>query len=100
SDSSPTLFFDGCCPFCNWAVRVVWRLDRTGVIRFAPIDSGLGRRMLERYPELSSIDSAFLTYSKNGEERYASRSGVFAQLADLIAGRESSRCFHSRLFLG
>jgi predicted DCC family thiol-disulfide oxidoreductase YuxK len=40
------VLYDGVCGFCNTWVNVVLRLDRRGLIRFAALQSDLGRRAL------------------------------------------------------
>lgn len=41
---SRVLFFDGDCAFCSAAVRFVSRLDRRGLIFYAPLQGELARR--------------------------------------------------------
>lgn len=49
---SLVLFFDGECGFCNRSVRVVNRLDRKGVVDFAPLQGEMSRGLgLEGYAE-------------------------------------------------
>ena len=40
------LFYDGSCGWCHAAVRVVARWDRSGGIRFAPLDGDTFRRLV------------------------------------------------------
>jgi predicted DCC family thiol-disulfide oxidoreductase YuxK len=42
------LLFDGVCNLCNWSVRTIVRLDRDGEILFAPLQSDVGRELLDR----------------------------------------------------
>jgi len=44
----PVLLFDGVCNLCNGTVRAVVRLDSEGEILFAPLQSAVGRELLER----------------------------------------------------
>jgi predicted DCC family thiol-disulfide oxidoreductase YuxK len=82
---NPILFFDGCCPFCNFIVRIICRMDTRGIIRFAKIESELGRAAIERHPELKGIDSAFmLDRDEKGEETIAWKSNMLARVADYI----------------
>jgi predicted DCC family thiol-disulfide oxidoreductase YuxK len=81
----PILFFDGCCPLCNFVVRIIYRIDTSGIIRFAPIESELGRAVIERYPELKNIDSAFiLDNDEKGNERIAWKSKMLARVSAYI----------------
>ena len=45
----PILIFDGVCSFCSATVQFVLKHDVRGRIRFAPIQSALGRRLMERH---------------------------------------------------
>ncbi|MFI5201308.1 MAG: thiol-disulfide oxidoreductase DCC family protein [Candidatus Kapaibacterium sp.] len=81
----PILFFDGCCPFCNFVVRMIYRLDRRGILRFAPIESGIGQAAIERHPEMKAVDSAFiLDYDERGAEHISAKSDMLARLAGYI----------------
>jgi predicted DCC family thiol-disulfide oxidoreductase YuxK len=42
----PLLLFDGVCNFCHGIVRFLLERDRSARLRFAPIQSDLGRRLL------------------------------------------------------
>ncbi|HET6399873.1 MAG TPA: DCC1-like thiol-disulfide oxidoreductase family protein [Candidatus Kapabacteria bacterium] len=82
----PILLFDGYCPFCNFVVRMIYRLDRSGTILFAPIESERGRAVIERHPEVKALDSAFLLeHDEYGTERISAKSDMLARLADYIA---------------
>ena len=43
----PILLFDGHCNFCNAWVRLIVRRDTAKKILFAPLQSSIGRKMLE-----------------------------------------------------
>ena len=60
-------------------------MDSQGIIRYAPIESEEGRTVIERYPELKNIDSAFiLDLDGKGNERIAFKSEMLAWLSDYI----------------
>jgi predicted DCC family thiol-disulfide oxidoreductase YuxK len=44
----PVLLFDGVCNLCNASVRAIVRLDSEGRVLFAPLQSDVGRELLER----------------------------------------------------
>lgn len=46
--SQPVVLFDGDCALCNASVLFVIDHDREGVVRFAPLQSNIGRRLRER----------------------------------------------------
>ena len=45
----PILLFDGHCNFCNGWVRLIVRRDTAKKILFAPLQSPVGRKMLEEH---------------------------------------------------
>jgi hypothetical protein len=60
-------------------------MDTRGIIRFAPIESEFGRAVIERYPELKNIDSAFiLDNDEKGCERIAWKSKMLARVSDYM----------------
>lgn len=48
SEGTPLVLYDGVCALCNWAVRFILERDPQGIFRFAPLQSDIGRRWLER----------------------------------------------------
>lgn len=56
--SKPVLLYDGVCGLCNRLVRFILRHDAPGTFRFAPLQSGLAARILDRhgYPQRSKGD--------------------------------------------
>lgn len=57
---SAVVLYDGYCVLCNWFVRFVIRIDRAGVIGFAPLESEVARRSHTRIPE--GVDSVVLVH--------------------------------------
>ncbi len=47
--AAPVLFFDGECGLCNRTVRALLRLDRRGVVRFAPLQGPTAQGYLRRH---------------------------------------------------
>lgn len=45
----PVILFDGVCNFCNSAVNFVIKRDKKARIKFAPLQSGTGKQLLEQY---------------------------------------------------
>ena len=45
----PILLFDGHCNFCNAWVRLIFNRDNSKKILFAPLQSPVGRKMLEEH---------------------------------------------------
>jgi predicted DCC family thiol-disulfide oxidoreductase YuxK len=44
----PVLLFDGVCNLCHAGIRTIVRLDAEGTVLFAPLQSAVGRELLER----------------------------------------------------
>lgn len=47
---TPVVLFDGYCNLCDGTVRFLLRHDRTGTLRFAPLDSAAARSLLAAHP--------------------------------------------------
>jgi predicted DCC family thiol-disulfide oxidoreductase YuxK len=47
--SGPVVFMDGECALCSGTARMIARLDRRGEFRICPIQSELGRAILQHY---------------------------------------------------
>ena len=57
----PILLFDGHCNLCNAWVQYVVKRDSSSTIRFASLQSGAGRRLLEEHKiDANYIDSLVL----------------------------------------
>ena len=48
-DKGPVVFMDGQCALCSGAARAIAKADRAGEYRICPIQSELGRAVLEHY---------------------------------------------------
>ncbi len=61
STEGPIILFDGVCNLCHGAVRFVIRRDPDATLRFAPLESGLARRLVrERAGHEAPGDSILL----------------------------------------
>jgi len=56
------LLYDGVCGLCNRTVRWILRHDRDGAMRFAPLDSAIGREARRLLPSLAGVDSVILLH--------------------------------------
>ena len=54
-DAHPVVLFDGVCNFCDDTVQFLIKRDPLAVLRFAPLQSETGQRLLERHG-LSTAD--------------------------------------------
>ncbi len=72
SAEGPVLFFDGVCNLCNWSVQFVIEHEKDPILRFASLQSNLGRKVKSMAsfadPKLDSLillkDGHLLTESK------------------------------------
>jgi len=48
-EDSPIVLFDGVCGFCNAAVRFIIAREPAGVLRFAALQSEIGRELIDRH---------------------------------------------------
>ncbi len=54
-EKTPIVFFDGVCNLCNGAVDFLLRFDRTGQLKFAPLQGESARELLS--PHVRQLDS-------------------------------------------
>ncbi len=58
---NPIILFDGLCNFCSGAVKYVIERDKKAKFRFAPLQSGAGKAIMEKYGiENGDFDSFIL----------------------------------------
>ncbi len=78
------LLFDGVCPMCHGAVRLLLRLDRRGLICFAPLQGETARRIAKRHQ--IGLDLSTAIYVRNlcarDERLHFESSAVLRALAD------------------
>jgi len=65
-DSRPVAFMDGACALCTFGARAIAKLDRTQEFRICPIQSPLGRAVLQHYG-LDPSDPDSWLYLHEGE---------------------------------
>ena len=82
------LLYDGLCGFCDWIVRLLLRLDRHGVIRFASLQGAFASDVLSRHEDLAAVDSLVLVeVSDDGpEESVYVRSAAILRIARRLGG--------------
>lgn len=85
--AAPVLLYDGVCAFCNRSVTTILRFDRSGVLRFAALDSDFGRAVIDRHPGLEAVDSfIFVDDPGRPEERVSVRSAAALRVAGYLGG--------------
>jgi len=61
------ILFDGVCNLCNTSVLYVIKRDKKDVFRFAPLQSDIGRQIIDQYNlDVSKTDSILLYSKTNG----------------------------------
>jgi len=60
TSTEPIILFDGVCNFCDAAVNMIISRDTTGVFRFAPLQSDVGRELVAKYSIPANVDSVIL----------------------------------------
>jgi predicted DCC family thiol-disulfide oxidoreductase YuxK len=61
ADGGPIVLYDGVCGLCDRSVQLILRNDRRGRFRFAALQSGAGRALLERFGlSAEALDSVVL----------------------------------------
>ncbi len=48
-DRHPIAFMDGSCALCCFGARMIARLDRSGEVRICPVQTALGKALLQHY---------------------------------------------------
>lgn len=74
----PIVVFDGVCNVCSAAVRLILEKDRAGTIRFAPLQSPVGGRLMREHG-LDPADAETFLFVKDG--RALVRSDAAVELA-------------------
>lgn len=61
------VLFDGVCNFCNSSVQFIIKHDKQNQLKFASLQSEIGRKLLEQYQVPSTVDSIVFI---NNEQAY------------------------------
>ena len=66
TEKHPVILFDGVCNLCSWTVQFIIKRDRSGLFRFASLQSEVGGRMLiQAGLDPTKLDSIVLCWGKN-----------------------------------
>lgn len=57
--TNPLILFDGVCNFCNSSVNFIIEHDSRGVFKFAPLQSEIGQKYIEKFG-LNELDTVIL----------------------------------------
>jgi len=79
------LLYDGVCALCNGVVQFLLNRDGRGVLRFAPLQSSLGRETLGRFHPQSVPDGVVLVADAlTARERIYYRSDAVAAALEML----------------
>ena len=81
----PILLFDGHCNFCNAWVRLIVRRDTAKKILFAPLQSSIGRKMLEEKKIDVNYTGSLVFFE---EERFSLSSKAVLRIFSYLDGWE------------
>ncbi len=83
--NNPILLYDGVCGFCNKSVQTILAHDKRGTLKFAPLQSALGKGILARH-NLKNIDSLIFVDQSTAPERAYVRSSGALKVAEYLGG--------------
>ena len=81
----PILLFDGYCNFCNAWVRLIVKRDNAKKILFAPLQSPIGRKMLEEHKIDVNYNESLVFFE---EERFSVSSTAALRIFSYLDGWE------------
>lgn len=84
--TNPVLLYDGVCGFCNKTVQLILRHDRRATMRFAPLQSNYGQRILADHPRLQGMDSVVVVKILDDQEHVLVRSEAALSVATYLGG--------------
>ncbi len=86
-NNSPVMLYDGVCGFCSQSVQVIIKLDKRGVIKFAPLQGQFGQAAKLRHPEIENVDSVIILEKMvDSSERVFVRSDAILQILHHLGG--------------
>lgn len=77
------VLFDGVCKFCNRTILFLIRLDKKGIIRFAPLQSKIGQDLLMKY-NLPTNNFKTIIFLSNG--KIYTKSGAILKVFSKLGG--------------
>ena len=83
NEKHPVVLFDGVCVLCSGAVRFIIRHDKKGRFRFAAMQSGAGRKMLDEISVPGDF-SGTVVLAENG--KYYFRSAAILRIFKKLSG--------------
>lgn len=77
------ILFDGVCNFCNSSINLVIRNDKKDLFRFAPLQSEIGKQLLEYY-KVDALKTDSVVYITGGKAY--TRSSAVLRIARRLKG--------------
>lgn len=62
----PVLLIDGDCSLCNTSVKLILKLEGRPVLRFAAINSNVGRALISKYDHDEALPDSVLLIDQSG----------------------------------
>jgi predicted DCC family thiol-disulfide oxidoreductase YuxK len=84
--SQPVLLYDGLCGFCNTTVQFILGHETSHSLTFAPLQGTFAAGVMERHPELRSVDSLVWVAREGAGEQVKVRSSAALQVAWYMGG--------------
>jgi len=79
------VLYDGMCAVCNRAVQDLLKIDRGGVLRFAPLQGETAAAVRRRHPEIPpDLDSIIYVEATDQGERVSWWSDAAFRIADAV----------------
>lgn len=84
--TQPVLLYDGLCGFCNTTVQFILGHETSRLLRFAALQGPFAAGVIERHPELRSVDSLVWVDGEGTGEQVKIRSSAALQVAWYMGG--------------
>lgn len=84
--SQQVLLYDGLCGFCNTTVQFILGHESRQSLRFAALQGAFATGVIERHPELKTVDSLIWVEGEGAAEQVKIRSSAALQVAWYMGG--------------
>jgi predicted DCC family thiol-disulfide oxidoreductase YuxK len=85
-EAGPILLYDGSCGVCSQAVQWVLKHERSHSLRFAPLESAIGRQLRELGVVAPGLDSLLWAELREGRIRAEIRSSAVLRVVEYVGG--------------
>jgi predicted DCC family thiol-disulfide oxidoreductase YuxK len=84
--TQPVLLYDGLCGFCNTTVQFIMGHESNQSLKFAALQGTYAAGVMERHPELKTVDSLVWVEGEAEHERIKVRSSAALRVAWYMGG--------------